>query len=130
MTSLLTWAAGPYSTHVGTAAGIRLFGITWKSQRENPNWLMRSELPGLAGREWKDDDLQVLQAVADEVLAGWLGQIAGLQAPADEEAACDVAFEDWWENKADLGGDWHPFAEQTYLAGWQARAARGKGGAS
>lgn len=71
----LTWKPGPYSTCTGLADGLRLFGITWKSQREQPNWLMRSELPGLAGREWKDDDREKLQAEAERLLDEWLAKI-------------------------------------------------------
>jgi hypothetical protein len=73
----LTWQAGQYTTHHGTAGGLRLFSITWKSRREEPNWLMRTDLPGHAGREWKNDDMAALQAQAERILADWLTRVGG-----------------------------------------------------
>lgn len=73
----LTWADGQYATQNGYAANLRLFAVTWKSRREDPNWLMRSDLPGFAGREWKGDDIDVLKAKAEELLAAWLATVNG-----------------------------------------------------
>jgi hypothetical protein len=78
----LTWADGKFSTKDGYAGGVRLFAITWKTHREDPSWLMRSDLPGLTGREWKDNDIAVLQDEAEELLALWLAKVNGL--PAQE----------------------------------------------
>jgi hypothetical protein len=77
MTSLLTWEPGSYNTHTGSAGGVRLFSVTWKSRREDPNYLMRSDLPGYEGREWKDDDREKLQARAEQLLSQWLAKVGG-----------------------------------------------------
>jgi hypothetical protein len=73
----LTWEDGQYNTKNGSAGGLRLFAVTWKSRREDPNWLMRCELIGFTGREWKDDDITVLQAKAEQLLATWLAKVNG-----------------------------------------------------
>ena len=92
MGALLTWKEGSYSSHVGEAAGgLRLFGITWKSRREDPDWLMRTELPGYAGHEWRDNDRARLQGIAEDVLAAWIAQVTGPAAEPVDEAALSLA---------------------------------------
>jgi hypothetical protein len=74
----LTWKDGQYSTTEGFAGrgqGVRLFAITWKSRREAPNWLMRCDLPGFTGQEWKDNDKDVLKSRAEAILASWLESV-------------------------------------------------------
>lgn len=71
----LTWEDGAYNSCTGLAGGFRLFSITWKSRRADPNWLMRCDLPGLAGREWKNDEQDVLKAEAEDLLAAWLRRV-------------------------------------------------------
>lgn len=73
----LTWEDGQYTTKNGKAGDLRLFAITWKSRREEPNWLMRCDLPGYTGREWKHDDETVLQAKAETLLDTWLARVNG-----------------------------------------------------
>jgi hypothetical protein len=72
----LTWIEDPYS-YVGSAGDVRLFSVTWRSRREDPCWLMRSELPGFTGREWKADDKDALLARAEELLGFWLAKVGG-----------------------------------------------------
>ena len=130
MTGLLTWKDGSYSSHYATADdGTELFVISWKSHRGDPNYVMRSRLPGLPG-EWKHDDLAELQHLADDLLAAWLGRITGLPDTESEAAACEQAFVPWWENDADMGSQVEGLVSEGFAAGWQARARRGKGGAS
>jgi hypothetical protein len=123
MSGLLTWAQGQYSTHTGTAGGIRLFSINWKTRREDPNWLMRCDLPGYAGQEWKDDDMDALQASAEEVAAEWIAAVTGL-AREDEPSALAADYASWY--RADRA---HECAGEaaSFEAGWLARAARLKG---
>lgn len=71
----LTWEDGAHTSCNGFAGGFRLFSITWKSRRQEPNWLMRCDLPGLAGKEWKNDDLDALKAEAADLLAAWLRRV-------------------------------------------------------
>jgi hypothetical protein len=73
----ITWQAGQHTTHYGMAGGLRLFSITWRSRREDPNWLMRSDLPGHTGHEWRNDDMPALQAQAERILADWLTRVGG-----------------------------------------------------
>lgn len=124
--SLLTWKSGPYSTHSATAAdGTELFIVSWKSQREQPNWLMRSRLPGLGG-EWKHDDLAVLQRRADALLATWLAKVIGLPTADDEFEARDAAYARITAGSA-LAPDRQMAVSEGFAAGWRARAQRGKG---
>jgi hypothetical protein len=113
----------------GFGGKVQLFFLTRDSRRNYPGqpYVMVTTLPGLTHERYRGRDEAELRARADEVLATWLGRLVGLPDDGSEEQACDTAFEDWWEHGADLGRDWHPFAEQTYAAGWLARAARGKG---
>lgn len=126
MTSLLTWKPGQYNTHTGSAADLRLFSVTWKSRREDPNWLMRSDLPGFEGREWKNDDLAELQGLASAVLAAWLSKITGLFTDRDEFAARDAAYAEVAEGST-LPGELQMAVSEGFAAGWLARAKRGKG---
>jgi hypothetical protein len=80
----LTWQDAQHTTKHGRAGSLRLFTITWKSRREEPNWLMRCDLPGHAGHEWKDDNMVVLQVQAERILDKWLVQV-GQPAPAKPE---------------------------------------------
>lgn len=76
----LTWKEGQYTSHRGSAGqgrGVELFTVTWKSRREDPDWLMRCYLPGLTSKEWKDNDLKVLQVRAEAVLSAWLESVNG-----------------------------------------------------
>lgn len=80
--ALLSWEDGQYNTSDGKAGpgkGVRLFTISWHSRRDDPDWLMRCDLPGFAGKEWKDDDRDALQARAETVLSTWLDLIGGRQ---------------------------------------------------
>lgn len=120
----IDWKDAPYNTKYGSVRGLQLFAVTWKSRREDPNWLMRCELPGHAGREWKDDDIEALKTQAAKVLEGWLRQVFGIQ-PADQE---DTAFRAWYEHDAtDIGPDLEWCAVEGFEAGWRARAGEQAG---
>jgi hypothetical protein len=116
----IKWQDAPYNTKYGLvggqAGGLQLFAITWKSRREDPDWLMRCELPGYVGREWKDGDIEALKDAAESTLALWLAKVGGIR-PADQE---DAAFRAWYE-RADIGPDLEWCAVEGFLAGWNAR---------
>lgn len=120
----IEWKNAPYNTKYGSVGGLQLFAITWHSRSEDPNWLMRCELPGHAGQQWKDDDNEVLQALAAELLADWLRRVFGVL-PADQE---DTAFRAWYEHDAtDIGPDLEWCAVEGFEAGWRARAGEQAG---
>jgi hypothetical protein len=75
----LTWQDEHYSLdgRAGPGRGVRLFSITWHNTKADPDWLMRSDLPGFAAKTWKDDDQDALQARAEVALAQWLAMING-----------------------------------------------------
>jgi hypothetical protein len=111
-TSRLAWTEGKYSTHTGHAGGVRLFNVTWNSRRDDPNYLMRSDLPGLS-QEWKDDDLDVLKAKAERILAAWLAKVA-------PEPDHDAEFEAFNEREG-YGRDMVEPVHHAFDAGWDAR---------
>lgn len=117
--TLLTWLAGQYGTFTGQAGETRLFRVSWKSRREDPNYLMRTDLPGVY-REWANDDLGVLKATAEQVLAAWLAKVA--QSPGLHDR--DLAFEAWNERE-DYGHDLVEHVHHAYDAGWDARGGAG-----
>jgi hypothetical protein len=114
MTSRLTWTASKYSIHYGQAGGVRLFVVSWKSRQADPNYLMRSDLPGVS-QEWKHDDLDVLKDEAEQALAAWLRKVA-----AGLEPDRDAAFEAWNEHEG-FGVDMRDIVHLAYDAGWDAR---------
>ncbi len=73
----LTWKDGTYSSSSGSAGGIRLFGISYRTIRSDPSWLMRTELPGYQGKTWRSDDKDDLHAKAEKILAHWLEKVGG-----------------------------------------------------
>lgn len=76
-TALIAWAQGKYNGYEGSAGDIRLFSITWKTQRGDPDWLMRTDLPGMQHKSWKSDDADGLKADAEKVLAAWMARVSG-----------------------------------------------------
>ena len=77
MTYRLTWNEGRHISVSGVAGDIPLFSINWKTQRDHPDWQMRTELPGFAGKVWEDDDRDALKAQAEQVLGEWLARVNG-----------------------------------------------------
>jgi hypothetical protein len=115
MVNTIEWRRGEYSTYHGYVGPLHAFSYSWKSRREDPNWVMQCTLPGLESRRWADDDPEVLQKQAAEVLATWLRQVFGIRPPEDEEAA----FRAWYDS-ADIGHDLKWLAEDAFEAGWLA----------
>ena len=113
----IDWKDSQYATRHGSVSGLQLFTISWKSTREDPNWVMSCSLPGLEGERWRDDHETVLIAKAREVLADWLRRVFGIL-PADSE---DAAFRAWY-GRTDIGPDLDWCAVEGFEAGWQARA--------
>jgi hypothetical protein len=105
--SKLTWTAGQYNTYQGQASGVRLFAVSWKSRREDPNYLMRSDLPGVY-EEWKHDDLDVLKAEAERVLADWLAKVAGPGELLPRPRLTDGHIHQAGAHPGWLGHDGHP----------------------
>jgi hypothetical protein len=102
----ITWTADAYSTHHGQVGGVRLFAVSWKSRRGDPNYLMRSDLPGVH-QEWKNDDLDVLKAEAEDILAEWLAKVAGDE-PAIQPRLTDGHIHQNGAHPGWLGHDGHP----------------------
>jgi hypothetical protein len=129
----IEWQDAPYNTKYGAVGGLQLFAITYKSRSADPNWLMRCELPGMAGQEWKDDDERVLRELAVQVLDAWLQRVFGIQ-PGTASAA-DAAFDVWLTGDGPLQPGYDPESPtqlktradvvvhlaEAYTAGWLAR---------
>lgn len=73
----LEWQRSPYNSENGNAGGIPLFGISWRTQRDKPDWSMHTQLPGLAGETWEHDDKDTLKERAERVLDQWLTRVNG-----------------------------------------------------
>lgn len=71
----LKWGTGRWQTETGSADKIALFTIHYKSQRDDPSWFMRTELPGLQHQTWKDESKDELKDTAERVLDAWLTRI-------------------------------------------------------
>ena len=46
----LEWQRTPYSSENGNAGGIPLFGISWRTQRDRPDWSMHTQFPAWLAR--------------------------------------------------------------------------------
>ena len=115
----LNWREGQYTSSHGYAGPLHVFTISWKTLREDPNWIMACSLPGLEGKRWKHDDREALRERAGRILADWLQQVFGIR-PNDPEYA-DPAFE-FYADVAELGHDIRPLMHEAFDAGWLARA--------
>lgn len=73
---LLTWEAGDFSSHRGSVMGTDLFTISWHTRREDPDYAMRSLLPGMY-ETWSDDSLERLKEIAEAVLSTWITRVTG-----------------------------------------------------
>lgn len=81
--SRLTWNEGRYGSQNGVAGDVTLFVINGRTQRDHLRWQMSTELPGLAGRVWEDDDTDALKAQAEDVLDDWLTRVGGDDEPGE-----------------------------------------------
>lgn len=115
----ITWKDSRYATRYGLVSGLQFFTISWKSTRDDPNWVMSSALPGQEGVRWKDNDETVLRALAQTILDDWLRQVFGIR--PNDPAYADPAFEHYAE-VAELGHDIRPLMHEAFDAGWLARA--------
>ena len=71
----LTWQEGRWQSHEGSAGEVKLFSIHYHTQRGDPAWFLRTELPQLGHMSWKDDSKDALKEMAEKVLDAWLTQI-------------------------------------------------------
>lgn len=115
----IDWTEGHHTSRNGRVGPLYLFVISWRSARDDPNWVMRCALPGLEGKRWKDDDENVLRGQAVKVLQDWLQQVFGIRPSG--ETFVDPAFEHYAE-VAELGHDIRPLMHEAFDAGWLARA--------
>ena len=74
--TLVTWEAGRFAGHTGTAGGVKVLTISWHTRNEDPDYLLRGELPGLYV-EVKGDDLDDLKARGEQEFASWLARVQG-----------------------------------------------------
>jgi len=75
MRTLVEWSPGEHNSYYGVAGSkVLLFTINWKLVSKDPDWVLRTTLPGLSG-PWKSDDRAYLERVADKVLESWLAKI-------------------------------------------------------
>ncbi len=53
----------------------RLFTITWKTQRSDPDYMMRTTLQGFTAQVWKNDDPEALKLIAERVLEKFVEEL-------------------------------------------------------
>jgi hypothetical protein len=75
--TLITWKPGKYSIEQGSAGGVHLFTVAWKTLQSKPDWNMRTKLPDMRGYAWESDSKDELRAIAEGTLAGWLARVQG-----------------------------------------------------
>lgn len=128
----IVWSEGHHTTCNGRVGPLYLFTISWKSTREDPNWVMSCALPGLEGERWKDDDENVLRERAAGVLAHWLRRVFGIL----PERHADESFDAWLTGDGPLTPVYDPNAPtelktkgevvvhlaEAFTAGWHLRA--------
>jgi hypothetical protein len=117
----IVWSTGRHTSRIGQVGSLPLFVISWRSVREDPNWVMSCSLPGLEGKRWKDDDENALGERATGVLEDWLRQVFGIL-PARAECA-SPAFEAYAE-RYQIGHDIRPLSHEAFDAGWLARGSQ------
>lgn len=72
----LAWTAGKYNGHTGTAGGdVALFTINFHTKTTDPSWFMRTSLPGLHHKTWKNDSRDELKDQAEKVFDAWLTHV-------------------------------------------------------
>ncbi|MFI6495995.1 hypothetical protein [Nonomuraea typhae] len=65
---------------------IRLFSLSFHTDRSDPKWLMRCSLPGYDGKVWKHDELDWHKDQADRLMLSWARQMFPELAPDDERS--------------------------------------------
>lgn len=73
---LLTWEPTKHAGWRGVAGGAVFFTISWHTRRGDPDYVLRSEFPGIS-LDAKDDDPELLRARAGEAMAAWAAQLGG-----------------------------------------------------
>lgn len=75
--SRIKWTQGAYASKRGNCGGVELFGIHYRTRREQPAYSLSTELPEarLDPERAKNDSPDVLKEYAEQVLDAWLTQI-------------------------------------------------------
>lgn len=79
----ITWREGHYNSFQGYAGKVRLFTISWRTVRSEPDWLMKTSLPGFDSHAWRDDARIALERLAEDVLDKWLAAIGATRKTED-----------------------------------------------
>lgn len=76
--SKLIWEQKHHSTD-GFGGKVRLFSYCWTVRRadiqEGVPYVLRSDLPGYASKEWKCASPEAAQEKAEKILASWVKQV-------------------------------------------------------
>jgi hypothetical protein len=73
----ITWKDGPFASIRGIVGGVEVLTISWHTRREDPDYFLRSDLPGIETTQARDDDPERLKAIAEERYAAWLARMSG-----------------------------------------------------
>ena len=79
---MITWQEARYTGFIGTADSIHLFSVNWRTQRNKPDWSLRTDLSGLRHEVWESDDREELYRRAEKILAAWLARVTGAPVPS------------------------------------------------
>lgn len=86
------WREGAFGGVTGYVGKLRLFTRSWTTRRgdEQP-WKLRSDLPGLVGKQWSYATIEECEAKAEELLRQFAAYLwaNGVRFPTQEEAAPD-----------------------------------------
>jgi hypothetical protein len=76
----LAWTGGYLSSVTGNAGTARLFKINYDAPSRG--YAMRSDLPGLTSKVWKNESREELKDQAEKILDGWLTHVGAFTGPA------------------------------------------------
>ncbi|HEU4752143.1 MAG TPA: hypothetical protein VFU47_03465 [Armatimonadota bacterium] len=72
----IVWTDTHYSGMDGSVNNLRrLFTITWKTRASDPDYVLRSTLPGFTSQVWKDDSPDALKLLAERVLERFVKEL-------------------------------------------------------
>jgi hypothetical protein len=83
----ITWKDGEYASATGHVGRLRLFTISYKTRRADPDFTLSTDLMGFTTQEWKNDDENVLKERAERVLEAFvkeLGAVFPASLPGEE----------------------------------------------
>jgi hypothetical protein len=72
---MITWEQQSYAEH-GNAGGVHLFTISWKIVRSEPDWVLKTTLPGYTKKSWKSNDKDKLKSTAEQMLSYWISKVS------------------------------------------------------